>query len=265
VDLTGRIPDPLTPIGLGLLARSGWNLILSIQVAFGLFIGLWVAWLIHTQVYPALEAAISRSPETAVLHQGIIHGFQNGNLSYTPMISISVDVEGAGENIQPSDFQFTITKDRLVIGSFLGSMEMFFPANGTIKLGRSSLEPWWGAWKSIFSVGIVLGVGLSLLLGWNILSLLYFVPLKLLAFILDRRLSWSWSFHLANLIQIPAAIFMVFVIFLYGIRTIDLIRFALLYGVHWVITLLYMFFTPLFLERLQAVSKPSPFSASKGE
>ena len=123
--------------------------------------------------------------------------------------------------------------------------------------------PWWGAWSpAILTVAGAFVAG-TLLFLWTALATIYFGPVWLISFLVNRQLSARGSWRLAGAAQCPGAMWLFGVVLGYGFGWFDVIGLAIGVSLHFVIGCVYFVLGLLKTPRhpeAEAVEK-NPFAA----
>jgi hypothetical protein len=176
-------------------------------------------------------------------------------------LAFSVDLNHKGDIRSPAHAQIELGRDDFLIYSLLGYVEGRYPAGWVVALNREELEPWWGAWEpAILAITGAL-VAAGLMLAWQILATVYFLPVWLVGFFVNRNLGFRGSWRLAGAALMPGALLMAAGILCYDFGLFDLVRLAFVMGAHVVLGWIYCFIGPLFLPRNLATlaGKRNPF------
>ena len=82
--------------------------------------------------------------------------------------------------------------------------------------------------------------------------MLYTFPVRVYAFVMRRKITWPGSWRLAGAALMPGAIFLALGLWAYAFFLIDLVRFLLIFLLHFVIGWVYLVTAPLTLDRIEA-------------
>lgn len=257
--------QPLTPHGVAAFARATWSRLFLVEWIVALVVAAALIWFLGTEYSPVITAATQQLPEDAVLKQGMLNGLNPGPLANGKYFALIVDLDETGEFGRTADVQLEFGRTNFYLSSqlssVLGYLQFDYPMEKTILLSRSSAEPWWGAWKSMLIPGAAMLAVPILFLSWAFLATLYFLPVRLLAFLLDRQVSLSGCWRLASAAQLPAALFMASAIVLYGLQVLDLVRLLIFWGLHLIIGWIYLLIAPFYLLKIPTAesAKKNPF------
>ena len=241
--------QPFTPKGVAAFARSPVARLMTLETVVALTAAAVMIWFCHVNYFPTIREAIQELPDTAILKNGQLTNVSSGVLIEKKFLSIAIDLEETGQHGKTADLQMQLRPNYFQICSLLGCVPFDYPKE-TILLGRSSVEPWWGARQPVIFGIIGVASFAGLFLSWFVLSLLYTPIVKLIAYFADRELSWSGSWKLSCAAQMFAALLMTFAIVLYGLQAFDLIRFLFFFSAHFVVAWIYVGAAPFFLPRV---------------
>lgn len=264
-DLQRKAWQPLTFGGVARFAHATFARLLLVELCIALVVAGTVIWFASTRYSPVVHEALRQIPEEALLTNGNLSGLESGLLAENKFLSLAVDLEGASES-GTADVEVRFCGDGFDVYSLLGYTSFYYPP-GDVVIGRSVIEPWWGAWEPAILAGLGVTTLISLVLGWPLLGLIYSPLPKLLAYFADRDLSWQGARRLCCAAQLPAALFASLIIVLYGVQALDLIRFVFFYAVHFLVALAYISVSAFLVQRSPAHQslKSNPFSHADPE
>jgi hypothetical protein len=254
--------EPVTPRGVASFARVSYERLLVVQSILALVTALIVVWVLANGFFPTVDAAIRQLPDTG----GIIHGelavpdASPQLLAEGHFLAFIIDAKHTGRIRSPAQFQFEFGGDSLLIFSLFGEAEIDYPADQSFYFNHTDLQPKWGAWAPDILGLAGIAVFLGLLLSWALLATLYFLPVWLIAFFANRDLGLLASWRLAGAALMPGALLMSLSIWLYGVGVFDLVKLCFAFGMHFLIGWVYLFVSPLFLQRAAPASKINPFA-----
>jgi hypothetical protein len=252
--------QPLTPRGVAAFAGASFDqfhiyqLVVAVYCAGTLAVFLWMDW------SPVILGAAQKMPETARMDAGTLGGIATPVVSENHFLSVAVNPAG-GDAGQTGDVQISFGKTsadlcafRSEVGEYqFGCVSLSYPLDATGVMGRTKLEPWWGAWRGMILAGVGFAMFLVLLLCWVVLALVYMLPVRILAFVLRRQITWTGSCRMAGAALMPGAILMGLGIWAYGFFLIDIVRFALIFGLHLIVPWFYMAAATLTLDKITPV------------
>ncbi len=258
--------EPITPRGVAAFARASFERLFVVQSVVALIATAAVTWLLADGFFPTVADAIRQLPATG--------GIRNGTLMLpdaTPQmlaeghfLAFDVDLQHSGQYRSIAQFQFEMGEHSLCIFSLLGAVEIPYPPGQSYYFNRTDLEPMWGAWAPDLLALTAIGTFFGLLLTWAMLATLYFLPVWLICFFANRDLSLGEAWRLAGAALMPGALLMSLSLLLYDNYAFDLVQFCFAFGMHLVIGWIYLFVSPLFLNRAQPKAKGNPFVGAAG-
>ena len=105
---------------------------------------------------------------------------------------------------------------------------------------------------------------IGLLASWWLLATIYFLPVWLLGFFVNRDLNFRASWKLSGAALLPGALLMAAGILLYDFGAVDLVQFGFIFGAHFVLGWIYLFVSLLFVPaNFRALPKGNPFVPPK--
>jgi hypothetical protein len=257
--------EPLTPRGVAAFARASFERLFVVQSIFALIAALAVMWSLSEGVFPVVDEAIQELPVSGSIHGGRLDWRDDSPLQLgdNQILSISVDLDHGGTLRTPSDFQLEFGRNSLVAISLLGEAETRYPTGCIIAANRDDARPAWGAWSPNLLALAAIGTFFGLLLVWAVLATVYSLPVWLVCFFANRDLSFSASWKLAAASLMPGALLISLMLPLYVLGAFDIVQLTLAYALHLVIGWIYLFVSPLFLDRTLPAEKKNPFLPPK--
>jgi hypothetical protein len=219
--------QPLTFGGVAAFASAGLGRLLLVGFVAAVIFGAGLVWFLQRDYCPVVLQAIQKMPETARVAGGKLQGVPDTVIAESRFLAIAVTPETAADIGQGADVQFQLRQTDFCIGSIFRpdwGLQFDYDAGGALKLGRSNLEPWWGAWRPVLLTGAGVGAVVLLLVAWALLASIYAAPAKFVAWFADRELSWSGAGRLCFAAMAPGALVMTFAVILYGGQAIDLVQ-----------------------------------------
>jgi hypothetical protein len=243
--------QPLTTGGIAAFAQAPLGRLLLVEFAVATIAAAGIIWLVARAWFPVIAHAIDQAPTQGTIHQGRLSwtGASPVAMASNPFLSIVVDSDSTGGLGQTADVQWVFGKTRLTFCFLFGCASLEYPASWTVPFNRAELGPWWGAWSPTILAGICLLVLVGLLLTWGVLASLYFIPVRVIAFFLDREIGWAGCWRLASASQMPGALVMVVSTVLYGLQRLNAAGLIVLLGLHLVIGWIYLVLAPARLSR----------------
>ena len=257
--------EPLTPRGVAAFARASFERLFVVQSVFALIAAAAVVWFLSDDVYPVIDAAIEELPDAGAIRGGKLDWRDDSPvlLSEGKILSLGVDLNHEGQLRSPSDFQLEFGRDSVVIFSLFGEGEVYYPSGYIIAANHRDARPAWGAWSPNVLALAAIGTFFGLLATWAMLATIYFLPVWVICFFANRDLNFRASWKLAGAALMPGAAFMSLALVLYEFRMFDLVQFCFAFGMHLVIGWIYLFVSPMFLNRALPAEKKNPFLPQK--
>ncbi|HKS38573.1 MAG TPA: hypothetical protein VJW76_15375, partial [Verrucomicrobiae bacterium] len=247
-------------------ARASFGRLFLVQLIVAFLVGLSVAVVFATVWFPVIEKALTELPAGGAIRRGRLEwpGQAPVRLAEDAFLSIVVDPEGTRETGQSGDVQLELERNGVRIRSLVGDVTIPYPNDWTILLNHREAKAWWGAWRPFLLGGVVIAVVALLLAGWVLLTLLYAMPIGLVAFYSDRVVRWTGCLRMAGAAVLPGALVMSGATLLYGLHRLNLVGLLFAWVLHWVISWVYVCIAPLRLPRLtNARRRGDPFGAAR--
>ena len=253
--------EPLTPRGVAAFARARLGRLLVVQFIVAVLAAIAVDCFLDMECFPTINAAIRQLPEQGDIRASRLnwHGESPVLLAEGGFLAFDVDLEHAGQIHSSAQVQIEFGGETVRVFSLLGYREWNYPPGWIVAFNRTDLEPLWDAWKPDI-LGIATGVVIvGLMLSWAFLATVYFFPVWLICFFADRDLNFRQSWRLAGAALIPGALLLTAAIAFYAVGALDLIQMSSAVGAHLVLGWIYLFISPLFLQRVSPSEKRNPF------
>jgi hypothetical protein len=258
--------EPLTPRGVGMFAHARLANLLLVQSLTALLAAASVVWFLDNSVCPVVRDAIKNLPDSGQIRSAKLdwRGDAPALLAEGRVIAFDVDLDHDDKINSSADVQIEFGQDTVWCDSLLGYTEFPYPVTDPLPFNRPALEPLWGAWKAeVLSAAAVLTAG-GLLASWWILATIYFLPVWLLGFFVNRDLNFRQSWRLAGAALLPGALLMAVGIVLYDFGAVDLVQFGFIFGAHFVLDWIYLFVSLLFVPAIPtSTPKGNPFADKK--
>lgn len=254
--------EPLTPRGVSAFARASLERLFIVQGVFALFAAAAVVWLLADGIFPTIDEAVHQLPEMGAIHGGRLDWRDDSPvlLAEGRILALGVDVEHAGKLRSPADFQFEFGRDSVRVFSLFGVAELDYPNGYFIAVNRRDALPEWGAWSPNVLGLAAIGTFIGLLLVWAALATVYALPVWLICFFANRDLGFLASWKLAAAALLPGAAILSASLVLYDFGGFDLVQLCFAFGMHLVIVWIYLFVSPMFLNRSLPAEKKNPFA-----
>ena len=255
--------EPLTPRGVAAFARARLGRLLVVQFIVAVLTAIAVDCFLDMGCFPTISAAIKQLPDQGEIRASRLnwHGESPQLLAEGGFIAFDVDPEHAGQIHSPTQVQIEFGRETVRVFSLLGYREWNYPPGWIVAFNRTDLEPLWDAWKPDILAIATGAVIAGLMLSWAVLATVYFFPAWLICFFADRDLNFPQSWRLAGAALMPGALLLTAAIAFYGMGALDLIQMSFALGAHLVLGWIYLFISPLFLQRASPSEKRNPFSS----
>lgn len=253
--------EPITPRGVAAFARASLERLFVVQGVGALVVALSAVWLLSDGVFPTINAAIDNLPEMGSIHGGRLDWRADSPviLAEGGILAISVDLDHSGTLHSPADFQFEFGRDSLCILSLFGEAELYYPRDYIFYVNQPDARPVWGAWSPNILALAAVGTFFGLLAAWAVLATVYCLPVWLICFFTNRDLSLPACWRLAGAALMPGALLVALALVLYDLRAFDFVQLCFAFGMHLIIGWIYLFVSPLFLNRARPSEKSNPF------
>lgn len=257
--------EPLTPRGVAAFARASLERLFVVQAVFALLAAAAGVWFLSQQIFPTVDDAVGNLPEFGAIHGGRLDWRDESPvlLAEGRILALGVDLEQGGKLRSPADFQFAFGKNTLVIYSIFGDAELAYPPDAYLAVNLHDARPAWDAWAPDILGLAAIGIFFGLLLVWALLAMAYCLQVWLVCFFANRDLGLAASWKLAGAALMPGAALVSLSLVLYGLGAFDLVQLCFAFGMHLVIGWVYLFVSPLFLNRVLPKEKANPFTGAK--
>ncbi|MGA2248896.1 MAG: hypothetical protein ABSH48_28415 [Verrucomicrobiota bacterium] len=253
--------EPITPRGVAAFARASFERLFVVQAVVALLAAAAVVWTLSDGIFPTIDAAIAELPDAGEIHSGKLDWRDDSPmlLAEGRILAFSVDLEHGGALRSPADFQFEFGRDSVRVFSLFGETEVNYPPGYLIAANQTDARPVWGAWAPDILGLAAIGVFFGLLLVWAVLATLYFLPVWLVCLFSNRDLNFRASWKLAGAALMPGALLLALSLVLYELGGFDILQLCLAFGLHLIIGWIYLFLSPMFLNRVLPPEKQNPF------
>jgi hypothetical protein len=213
---------------------------------------------------PMVERAIAALPEEGEIRDGRLAwtGEVPAVLAENRLLAFVVDPDQAAESGQIADVHVAFHAREVRVCSLFGCLRLPYAPGWVMAFNRPELEPRWGAWKPAVLVSLVAGAVLFILVSWLVLAGLAAVPVRGLAFYLDRDVTLAGALRLALMSLVPGALVMAAAIVIYGAQWIGLLGLLLVAALHLPLGAVYALGATARLPRLGTAALPrgNPFA-----
>ena len=260
--------EPFTPRGVAAFAHAPLSRLLLVQFVVATLGAAALAWLLYDGCFPTVRAAIRNLPETGAIRSGrlVWPGDTPQLLAEGRLLAFDVDASHSDQIRSPADVQIEFGRQsiRVFSGLGLGCVEWPYPAGWTAPFNRTDLEPWWGAWEPEWLAITLLAAVAGLLLVWALLAAIYFLPARLIGFLVNRALDFRGSWKLSGAVLLPGALLLAAAIVLFDLAVLNLVQFCLLFVAHLALGWVYLVASQFFLPRIEpAAPSDNPFSSGQ--
>lgn len=261
--------EPITPRGLVAFAHATMRRVWIFQLLAAILVAVAVLWFFNDSCAPAIEKAIRSLSGSGQIRSGELawHGDNPVVLAEERFLALDIDLNHTSQIHCTSDVQVEFGRDSIRVFSLLGYADFYYPYNPPdqiVPVSREDLEPLWGAWLAEIRAVLVAVIILGLLVLWNVLTLVYWLPVWLVSFFANRELGFLASGRLAGASLLPGALLLALAIFFYNFGVLDLVQFSFIVCAHLLLGWLYLFAGLFFLPRPEArPRKKNPFEAEK--
>jgi hypothetical protein len=258
--------EPLTPRGVAAFARASFGRLLLVQIIVALMAAASVTWFLDDSVFPVVKTAIQNLPAAGEIRSAKLdwHGESPRLLAEGRVLAFDVDLNHSGKINSPADVQIEFGDETIWSSALLGYMDFPYPSGQPLPFNRTDLEPLWGAWTSTILFAAFMAAAIGLLASWWLLATIYFLPVWLLGFFVNRNLNFRAGWKLSGAALMPGALLMAAGILLYDFGAVDLVQFGFIFGAHFVLGWIYLFVSLLFVPAIPAaLPKGNPFVPPK--
>ncbi|MBU6410424.1 MAG: hypothetical protein KGR98_08545, partial [Verrucomicrobia bacterium] len=126
------------------------------------------------------------------------------------------------------------------------------------------LEPLWNAWAPLLPIFSAAVIAIGLLLCWTVLAAVYFFPVRLAGFFMNRHINLMAAWKLSAAALLPGALVMTGGVLLYNAGWLQLAAFGGFFVAHFVIGWIYAAMSLVFVPRATgAPPKGNPFKKKR--
>lgn len=258
--------EPLTPRGVAAFAHARLGRLLLVQFIVALLAAASVTWFLDDSIFPVVRAAIQNLSAAGEIRSAKLdwRGDSPKLLAEERFLALDVDLNHDGRLNATADVQVEFGKETIQTSALLGYLEFPYPAGPPLPFNRTELEPLFDAWASTILFAAFVAAALGVLASWWLLATIYFLPVWLLGFFVNRDLNFRRSWKLSGAALLPGALLMAAGILLYDFGVVDLVQFGFIFGAHFVLGWIYVFVSLLFVPAISTTSpKGNPFVPRK--
>ncbi len=247
--------QPLTFGGVARFAVASRLRLLTAELVFALMVATTAVWFVQQAWVPVIDKSIREMPPTGEIRGGRL-AWPSGAMVQQegPFMRIDIRPGGFTNVVESADLVLAFGPDNLQVGSNLGLglLPLPYPTGWTWLFNKTELEPWWGARSHMVLAGLGLLVVVFLLVTWSAVGLLYTFPAKVFSV---NRVDWVGARKVAIAAQLPGALVMSVGIVLYSLKQLDLVALLIVWGVHLVVSWVYLMFSPILAPKLPKPQK----------
>lgn len=238
----GPLALPTTWGGIAALAQGPLRRLAAWQLIIAVSASALIVWSLDLTWGTILQRAIQALPEAAEIRDGRLAwpDAEVRMLEEDPFLSVVVDPQGRRDVSLASDLNLVLERDRLVVGSVLGWLGVYYPDELRLPLGRLSMASLFATWRlpAMFLIGV--GTAAGLLVSWFGLATVYAPFVWILARLFQRPLSLGRSGCLAAAALLPAAVLMTVIVVLYAVRSVGIFAVLLAVPFHLILGWIYL-------------------------
>jgi hypothetical protein len=256
--------EPFTPRGVAAFAHAPFGRLLLVQVIVALIAAASVTWFLDDSICPVITGAIQNLPDSGEIRSGKLgwRGESPKLLAEGRVLAFDVDLDHDDKMNSTADVRIEFGQEEIWMFALLGYAEIPYPAGQVFSFNRTELEPLWGAWRSTILFFAAVAAAIGLLASWWLLATLYFLPVWLLGYFVNRDLNFRGSWQLSGAALLPGALLMTAGILLYDFGAVDLVQFGFIFAAHFVLAWIYLLVSLLFVPGISATQpKGNPFEA----
>ena len=243
--------QPLTFGGVAAFARARWSRLWLVQSVVAACVAVAVVLVLGRGWFPVVTEAVSSLSDFGSVRGGRLAWPKSEALllGENRFLGLVLDLEETGAAGQIADLQVEFTREHIKLVTLLGYAALPYPTGVEIELNRQRLDPWWNAWRPAFMFGGGLTTVAFLFASWFALAALYAVPVRVLAWLGGRAASPGKCWRLASAALLPGALWMAGAILLYAGEVLSLIGLGIAFGLHLVISWIFVLGAPFCLPR----------------
>jgi hypothetical protein len=181
-------------------------------------------WSLRVAWWPVFERAAESFPETGA-------SVTNGNFVWPePQPRILADAPHLGIAVRPdateppgriADLQLELTPSHVRLAGVAGFVELPWPPDVALPLGRHEAVAAWGAWRRPLLAAATTATATGVFLLWTVLATALAIPARIAAWILRRELTLSGSWRMAAAAMLAGSVVMFAGVFGYTVRLLS--------------------------------------------
>ncbi len=224
--------QPFTWRGVAALAAAspGWCWAWCLVVAAGL--GLAIERFVASAWLPVITEAVHNLPDSGGIRGGQLQwpAGTMSELARNRFLALRVNPHAAPAPTSAADISLEFLARELSAQSLFGYWSLRYPAELELPLNRPELEPLWNAWRPLIRGAVLAGGALLGLGSWWLTGLLLATPVRLLAALLRRAVTWRGCVRLIMAALLPGGLIVAGALLLYagyGLRLWDFLGLCL--------------------------------------
>ena len=191
--------QPFSGAGISRFADARAGRTLGFLGGFALATALVLGWALHTAWWPVLDRAVREFPEQgAALTRGrLVWPESNARLlADSPHLGVAVRPEDRETLGRTADLQFELLPGTVRLAGIAGYVELPWPKNTDLPLGRLEARAAWEAWRKPV-LGAAITTTTTLMAGlWGLWALALAAPVRMAALVLGRRITLGGCWRL---------------------------------------------------------------------
>ncbi|MEY4692026.1 MAG: hypothetical protein RIT19_2351 [Verrucomicrobiota bacterium] len=195
----GAAWQPFSGGGISRFAEARAGRTIAFLTGFALTTALVLGWALHTAWWPVLDRAILEFPEQGVaLRGGRLTWPESGArlLADSPHLGVAVqpgDHEALGRT---ADLQLELLPGSLRLAGIAGFVELPWPTNAQVPLGRVEARAGWEAWRRPVLGAVIASATAAMLVVWSLWTLILAPVVRVVALLSRRRITLGGCWRL---------------------------------------------------------------------
>ena len=200
---SARAWQPFSGPGISRFADARTGRTVGFLAAFALATALVLGWALHTAWWPVVDRAIGEFPEQgAALSRGRLTWPESEArlLADSPHLGVAVRPEDQETLGRTADLQLELLPGTLRLAGIAGFVELPWPPNADLPLGRLEARAAWEAWRKPILAAAILTTSALMAGLWGVWALALATPVRIAALVLGRRvtLGGCWRLGVAS-------------------------------------------------------------------
>jgi hypothetical protein len=118
-------------------------------------------------------------------------------LADSPHLGVAVRPSNLDLLGRTADLQLELLPETLRLAGIAGFVDLPWPATTTLPLGRLQAQAAWDAWKRPVLAALIVTAGTAMMLIWSLLALTLALPLRIVAFLLQKQITLGGCWRLS--------------------------------------------------------------------